>query len=127
MSSPSPASLSGVHTGPLRAGEWVRLTDSKGRRHNICLEPGKRFFSNRELFHLVHVGAAAFFDAGRAWFEDDPFADSNELLRDVGVGLRLGSSRSSSGAMIHLDIAYPLDGDDSIDRLQWLVRTSETF
>jgi tRNA (adenine57-N1/adenine58-N1)-methyltransferase len=38
---------SGVHRGPLRAGEWVRLTDTKGRRHNICLEAGKRFFTNR--------------------------------------------------------------------------------
>jgi len=42
----------GVHRGPLRAGEWVRLTDGKGRRHNFCLEPGKRFFSNRG--HLEH-------------------------------------------------------------------------
>src|SRR5687767_9064800 len=45
-------SWSGVRRGPLRAGEWVRLTDAKGRRHNICLEPGKRFFSNRG--HLEH-------------------------------------------------------------------------
>jgi tRNA (adenine57-N1/adenine58-N1)-methyltransferase len=43
---------SGVHRGPLRAGEWVRLLDGKGRRHNLCLEPGKRFFSNRG--HLEH-------------------------------------------------------------------------
>jgi tRNA (adenine57-N1/adenine58-N1)-methyltransferase len=28
------------------------LVDSKGRRHNLCLEPGKRFFSNRG--HLDH-------------------------------------------------------------------------
>ncbi len=48
----SPEAWSGVHRGPLRAGEWVRLTDSKGRRHNFCLEPGKRFFSNRG--HLDH-------------------------------------------------------------------------
>ncbi|MGZ4456599.1 MAG: hypothetical protein ACXVWZ_10060, partial [Nocardioides sp.] len=41
---------SGVHRGPLRAGEWVRLLDNKGRRHNIALEPGKRFFSNRGHF-----------------------------------------------------------------------------
>ena len=47
-----PDAWSGVHRGPLRAGEWVRLTDSKGRRHNFCLEPGKRFFSNRG--HLDH-------------------------------------------------------------------------
>jgi tRNA (adenine57-N1/adenine58-N1)-methyltransferase catalytic subunit len=45
-------SWSGVHRGPLRAGEWVRLTDSKGRRHNFCLEPGRRFFSNKG--HLDH-------------------------------------------------------------------------
>ena len=45
-----PEAWSGVHRGPLRAGEWVRLTDAKGRRHNICLEPGKRFFSNRGHF-----------------------------------------------------------------------------
>ena len=41
---------SGVRTGVLQAGEWVRLTDQKGRRHNICLEPGKKFFSNRGHF-----------------------------------------------------------------------------
>ena len=43
---------SGVHRGPLRAGEWVRLTDSKGRRHNFELVAGKRFFSNKG--HLDH-------------------------------------------------------------------------
>ncbi len=37
----------GVRRGPLQAGEWVRLTDTKGRRHNINLEPGGRFFTNR--------------------------------------------------------------------------------
>ena len=43
---------SGVHRGPLRAGEWVRLTDQKGRKHNFELVPGKRFFSNKG--HLEH-------------------------------------------------------------------------
>jgi tRNA (adenine57-N1/adenine58-N1)-methyltransferase len=47
-----PEVWAGVHRGPLRAGEWVRLVDSKGRRHNFCLESGKRFFSNRG--HLEH-------------------------------------------------------------------------
>jgi tRNA (adenine57-N1/adenine58-N1)-methyltransferase len=48
----APEAWSGVHRGPLRAGEWVRLTDTKGRRHNVCLEPGTRFFSNRG--HIDH-------------------------------------------------------------------------
>ena len=38
---------SGVRRGPLVVGEWVRLVDAKGRRHNICLEAGKRFHTNR--------------------------------------------------------------------------------
>jgi tRNA (adenine57-N1/adenine58-N1)-methyltransferase len=38
---------SGVRRGPLQPGEWVRLTDTKGRRHNICLTPGRQFFTNR--------------------------------------------------------------------------------
>ncbi len=37
---------------PLEAGEWVRLTDRKGRRHNLTLEPGKRFFTSKG--HIDH-------------------------------------------------------------------------
>lgn len=39
--------LSGVHRGPLVAGEWVRLVDQKGRRHNIRLATGTAFHTNR--------------------------------------------------------------------------------
>jgi len=38
---------SGVRRGPLQPGEWIRLTDTKGRRHNIQLVEGKQFFTNR--------------------------------------------------------------------------------
>ena len=40
-------SWSGVRRGPLQPGEWIRLTDTKGRRHNIQLVEGKQFFTNR--------------------------------------------------------------------------------
>jgi tRNA (adenine57-N1/adenine58-N1)-methyltransferase len=43
----APNTWSGVVRGPLRAGEWIRLTDTKGRRHNIQLVEGKQFFTNR--------------------------------------------------------------------------------
>ena len=97
---------------------------SGDRKWLVTLE--QRVFSDRELFHVLHVGGAVFFDAGRAWFKDDEFFDP-PVLKDVGIGLRLGSSRSSSGAMVHLDLAYPLDRDEGIESLQWLVSTSETF
>lgn len=43
----APEAWSGVHRGPLREGEWIRLVDQKGRKHNICLEAGKTFHTNR--------------------------------------------------------------------------------
>ncbi len=42
--------LSGVRTGPLRAGERVTLTDPKGRRHSILLTPGKGFQTTKGGF-----------------------------------------------------------------------------
>src|ERR1700710_3302469 len=43
----SDGAWSAVRRGRLQPGEWVRLTDTKGRRHNICLTVGKQFFTNR--------------------------------------------------------------------------------
>lgn len=90
------------------------------------LQLEQRIFSDRELFHVVHLGGAVFYDVGRAWYKEGYF-EEQPVLQDVGIGLRLGSSRSSSGAMVHIDLAYPLDRREGIDSLQWLVSTSETF
>jgi len=43
---PSPP-WSAARRGPLTAGDWVRLTDAKGRRHSVRLEPGGQFFTNK--------------------------------------------------------------------------------
>jgi hypothetical protein len=104
-------------------GYPIRFQDGD-RRWLITLE--QRFFTQRELFHVLHWGGAVFFDAGRAWFADDPFADV-PILKDVGIGLRLGSSRSSTGGLIHLDLAFPLDRSETVKGMQWVVSTSETF
>ncbi|MBV8199842.1 MAG: hypothetical protein JOZ15_04385 [Acidobacteria bacterium] len=100
------------------------------RRFLVSLE--QRFYGTREYFKLVNLGAAVFFDAGRAWFVEPPpsflqLGTQRQLLKDVGAGLRLGSSRSARGAVVHLDVAYPLDRNRSIKALQYLVTTSETF
>jgi len=101
------------------------------RRVLLTLE--QRFFSDREIFHLAHLGAAVFFDAGQAWFVDTlterdvVLRQNRKILKDIGLGLRIGSSRSSRGGVLHLDVAFPLDGGGSIQRLQWLVSTGDTF
>jgi tRNA (adenine57-N1/adenine58-N1)-methyltransferase len=54
--SPQPT-WSGVRRGPLQPGEWIRLTDTKGRRHNIQLVEGKQFFTNRgSIDHDALIG-----------------------------------------------------------------------
>ncbi|HVR28623.1 MAG TPA: hypothetical protein VMS86_03730 [Thermoanaerobaculia bacterium] len=88
----------------------------------------QRFYTDLEVLDLFHVGAAVFVDAGRAWYAGTRPGEADETLRDIGVGLRLGSSRSSQGTMIHLDVAFPLDGRSGERRgVQWLVTTKESF
>jgi hypothetical protein len=87
----------------------------------------ERYYTDWYPFHLFYVAGAAFFDMGRTWGTDVTGAESAGWLRDVGIGLRLGSSRSSFGNVIHIDLAFPLDGDEDIDTVQFLVRTKARF
>ena len=63
-----------------------------------------------------------------ASFGRDPLGTPSQgLLRDVGFGLRLGSSRSALGNVLHIDVAYPLDGDASVQKVQFLIETKKSF
>ena len=95
------------------------------RRALLTLE--ERFYSNWQPLKLVNVGAAVFFDAGRTW-GTDPFAPAPAgWLKDVGIGLRLGSARSGLGNVLHIDLAFPLDGGSDIDSVQLLIESRRSF
>lgn len=87
----------------------------------------QRFFTNWYPFQLFNVGAAVFYDMGSTWGRDPLGSPSQGLLRDIGFGLRLGNSRSALGNVLHIDVAYPLDGDSSINNLQFLIETRKSF
>lgn len=87
----------------------------------------QRYFSDWYPFRLFRVGAAVFFDAGRTWGEDGLGTPKLGVLKDFGLGLRLGNSRSGLGSMVHIDLAFPMDGPTSIDRAQLLIETSREF
>ena len=104
----------------------------------------ERFYSSWQPLKLVNVGAAIFFDAGRSWGRDryaddatlnrlhnpDPTFDDGDTsgwMKDVGVGLRLGSARSGLGNVLHIDLAFPLDGGRDLDSMQFLVETKRSF
>jgi hypothetical protein len=68
-----------------------------------------------------------FADAGRTWGRSSVPAPSFGWLADVGVGLRLGMSRSGLGNVLHIDLAFPLNGEESIDSMQFQVETKRSF
>jgi hemolysin activation/secretion protein len=105
-------------------GYPLRYQDGDAR---ALLTVEQRFFTNYYPFRLVHIGGAVFFDAGRTWPGEDSRAPNFGLLKDAGIGLRLSSSRSGLGNVVLIDLAFPLDGDSSIKRVQYLVRTKASF
>ncbi len=117
----NPVSLGGT-TGlrgyPLR----YQSGDSK-----VLVSVEQRYFTDWYPFRFVRVGGAVFFDAGRTW-GDNPLGGSGlGWLRDVGVGLRLSPTRMMTDKVIHLDLAFPLDGDASIDSVQILLESRRSF
>lgn len=87
----------------------------------------QRYFTDWYPFRLFRLGGAVFCDVGRTWGQSEPAGPSLGILKDVGVGLRIGNSRSGLGNIIHIDVAMPLDGDSSISNVQFLVETRQRF
>lgn len=78
-----------------------------------------RFIIKENIYKLVSLGGAFFFDA--AGVSNDTVGDivANRLYSDVGTGLRLGFPRSSGGGIIRFDVAIPLrEGPDGSSKLE---------
>lgn len=109
----------GLRGYPLRyqqgEGRWIATVE-------------QRWFTTWYPFRLFHVGAAAFADIGAVWGEDySGQRRASRILSDVGVGLRLGNSRSALGNVLHIDLAFPLNADKSIKNVQLLIETKSSF
>lgn len=87
----------------------------------------ERYFTNWYPFRLFRVGAAVFYDMGRTWGRPPLATQGLGLLKDAGFGLRFGNARTGLGNIIHVDVAFPVDGDPSIKRVQFLVQTEQEF
>jgi len=99
----------------------------QGGDKKFLLTVEKRYFSDWYPFRLFHVGGAVFFDAGRTWGENSVGGPNLGLLTDIGIGLRIGNNRSGIGRMIHIDLAFPLNGEKDIDSVQLLIESKKSF
>ncbi len=87
----------------------------------------QRFYSAQHWYRLFRTGAVIFVDIGRAWFPGDPTSGATGMLGDFGIGLRLASSRTEKRTVLHLDIALPIQAEEDIDKVQFLVTGKQQF
>jgi hypothetical protein len=130
-------SLNALTSNKLDADSQVLLGGDNGLRgyplryqagkHRAILTVEERFYTDFYPWRLFRIGYAVFLDAGRVTGRDPRATPSLGTLYDVGVGLRLSSPRSSGRSIAHVDLAFPLNGDASIDKVQLLFETKTTF
>jgi hemolysin activation/secretion protein len=87
----------------------------------------ERYFTDWYPFRLFRVGGAAFIDIGRVWGDSPLGNEPLGWLKDIGLGLRLAPTRASGRDVIHIDVAFPLDGDPTIDNVQFLIQSKRSF
>ena len=131
------ATINGTTSENLDAERQILLGGEEGLRgyplryqagtSKALLTLEERYYTGWYPFRLFHVAGAAFFDMGRTWGTDVTGATSDGLLKNFGVGVRLGSSRSAFGNVIHIDLAFPLDGGNDVDSVQFVVETKARF
>ncbi len=94
----------------------------------------QRFYSTAYPFGLFRVGYAVFYDIGRAWFEDEPPAWVPErngrhfgTLSNIGIGLRLESTRTRRDRLVHIDFAKPLIDGPFVDSWEFTITAKRFF
>jgi len=87
----------------------------------------QRYFTDWYPFRLVRIGGALFADAGRVWGSNTQGERRFDWLSNIGFGLRFKLTRGQADKIVHLDVAFPLDGDDSIDSVQVLLESKRGF
>jgi hypothetical protein len=97
------------------------------RRALLTLE--ERAYTDVYVYRLFRVGGAVYLDSGRAWGGGNASINTVQpgWLSSAGVGLRIFSVRAAFSNVLHLDVAFPLDPDRNVKRVQFLVKTKASF
>ncbi len=90
--------------------------------YKVKLSIEERYFSDIHLWNLIRVGGAAFLDVGKVFD-----GDNERPLANIGLGVRLSSSRAELGKVLHIDYAIPLTDREFVDSYQWFVTIKRSF
>lgn len=90
---------------------------------SLVLSAEKRFHFDWYPLQIAKFGAVVFADAGTAWGD----GNKAELLSNIGFGLRMIPTRSSTAKVLHLDFAFPINSGKDVDNFQIMLKTKHNF
>lgn len=88
-----------------------------------------RRYTDWSIWQLLDVAFVGYLDVGKVWpAGDQPMAETDSsTLVGVGGGLRLLSSHSSRGAMIHIDVTKAVTDNDNLNGVEFRLMASRSF
>ncbi len=105
------SSISGEEAFTLGLGQGLRTLDFSGMAGDRLLrwnaEQGK--VMPWEVLGFFRMGFAAFYSGGVAYWDDED-RDLSDSRHEVGLGMRMGPTRSANALVSKLDISWALDG-----------------
>ncbi len=98
----------------LGAGSGLRGYDERAftGEQSFLLNIEERSYLIEDLYKLVSVGTALFFDVGGISNQGLGDIVTDTLHADVGFGFRFGFPRSSGGSLVRVDLAFPVSNAD---------------
>ena len=133
------ASLQATYTSNLNTNRQLLYGGDTGARafdnrfqagdRRVILTLEERVYTDLHILNLLRVGFAVFLDVGRAWEPDVEDGIQDDYLASAGIGLRLASSKSDAGQIMHVDLAFPLTNrdDPDVERSEVAVRLKRRF
>jgi hypothetical protein len=129
------ARADGLFTDRLDDDRFLSVGESTGLRgynnhaitgkHRLRATLEDRIFADRQIAHLVALGAIVFADTGYVW-EGRESLDLGDLANGAGFGLRLAWPAAASEQVVRLDVAWPLNdvpGDNGNPKVTFLTTT----
>ena len=109
----------------------VRAFDNRlqsGSR-SLVVSLEERLYTDLHIFNLMRVGSALFVDVGRAWTPGEPSGLDDPWLANIGIGLRLMSSKAASSRIAHIDFAFPVTNRNhpAVDSIQIAINVKSRF
>lgn len=88
-----------------------------------------RYYTDWNILRIFDVGFAGFADAGRSWGAEQRGENEidDSILYGVGVGVRLLSTHSSRGTMVHIDLTRPVTDNPELGNWQWRITAKRRF